>query len=98
MDNSEILEKVAYALNMAEAEVLSKSRKTDIVDAKTIIAYKVHTTNKTKLHIIYDLIYHEQIRKPETRHCNVSNLLRRYNKLSQYDKSFQLKIEACRLI
>lgn len=98
MDNWEIVEQVATALNLTELEVVSKSRKTDIVDAKTIIAYKIKTKNNTRLHLIFDVIYHNQVRKPETRHCNISNLLRRYEKLAKYNKPFKLKIEACRFI
>lgn len=98
MDNWEIVEKVSSALLISEKDIVSKSRRTDVIDAKTIIAHKIHTINKTKLHLIYDVIYHEQTRKPETRHCNVTNLLKRYKKLSEYNKPFQIKVEACRLI
>ncbi len=94
-NNWEIVEAVSKALNIKEMDIVSKSRKTYIVDAKTIIAFNVYEKTSLKLHLIYDIIYHGQARKPETRHCNIVNLLKRYDNLSKFDKSFKVKLQLC---
>lgn len=96
MNSWDIVELVSKALNIKEVDIVSKSRKTHIVDAKTIIAQKLYEKTSMKLHLIYDVIYHGANRKPETRHCNIVNLLKRYDNLSTYDKSFKVKIELCK--
>lgn len=98
INNWEIVEAVSKALNVKEVDIVSKSRKTDIVDAKTIIAQKIYDKTSLKLHLIYDVIYHNQVRKPETRHCNIVNLLKRYDGLSRFDKKFKIKVELCKHI
>mgnify|MGYP003617304354 FL=1 len=92
----EIVESVSKALNVKEMDIASKSRKTDIVDAKTIIAQKIYEKTSLKLHLIYDVIYHQQTRKADTRHCNIVNLLKRYDALSRFNKKFKIKVELCK--
>jgi hypothetical protein len=91
----EVVEAVSKSLNIKELDIVSRSRKTDIVDAKTIIAHILWEKTGLKLHLIYDVIYHNSKRKPEGRHCNIVNLLKRYEGLAQYDKAFKVKLQMC---
>lgn len=96
MNHWEIVEQVAQALGLSESEIVSRTRKSHLVDAKSIIAYKIHNKTGEKLHIIYDVIYHNST--TQQRHCSVVNLLNRYDRLSKYDKNFKYKINLCKEI
>jgi hypothetical protein len=95
-NNWSIVEKVSTALNIPESVIVSRTRKSDVVDAKTIIAYKIYNKTNLKLHLIYDVLYHNSNTKQ--RHCSVHNLLDRYERLSKYDKIFKQKIILCKEI